>query len=794
MAWGRIRRCARRSALGIVTAVVVVGSLLASAPTASAQSAEGYRLAASVVYRVDPDTPAVTVEATYRMTNTTPDRNIGGGRVEFYFFDGVRLPVDDPITDLSVTVDGRAVDFTLTEVEGFPVIDVEFNSNLRYDRTARIDLSYRMLGAPPRTADSFIRVNPAYVSFPILAYADDGLADVRVEVPADWTLDYVGSDFDDVRTEGDLSVLEAVEIEQTAEFGVLFTARLDDRLTSTPVTVGPARFEIRAWPGDDAWLEFAQRSIADGVPVLEALLDTPWPESNETDVIQASTPYLRGYAGFYDPVADVIEVGEELDRHTMLHELSHAWFNRSTISERWLSEGLADELGARAVAALGEPLPNPDDYDDPEDPVVVEPFPLNTWGPPLSLDIEAEYHGYRTSFVVIRALWDEIGEDRMTELIAATLAGDRAYGPETGTVADDGSIGWRAFLDLAEQLGGSATLVDLYGEHVVTESQADELTARADTLVRYDELVTRGDTWAPPEAVRSAMADWRFDRAGDRIDAALAALDIRDELAETLRAVELVPADAIEAEYQETTDIGEVSAELDRHLAAAGRLVDARGELVESLTAVALDVPALEQSDYDAAPVELAADVEALAATAAEVVAVDAELTATLARHDLSVPDLEADAFVGSPADTLAAIEADVEAADDVVDALDRRDAATSVVERIGAVGSDVDDRLDEAAARLAAGDRAGASAAAAAADTTLAEWDERGTARLVAVGLGLLIGVLLVVAVRIRRRRSRPAPFDPPSAGAGSRHDDVVERSVGLPDLTDPDPAEADR
>jgi hypothetical protein len=787
MAWDLIRRCRRRAAIGLVTSAVVVGSVVVAAPAAAQQSDPGYRLAASVVYRVDPDTPAVLVEATYRMTNTTPDRNIGGGRIEFFFFDGIRLPIDDPIDGLAVTVDGRAAEFTRTDVDGFPVVDVEFDSNLRYDRTARIDVRYRMLGAPPRTAASFIRVNPAYVSFPIVAYADDGLADVRVEVPADWTLDYVGSDFDDVRTEGDLSVLEAVAIEQTSEFGVLFTARLDDRLTSTPVVVGPARFEIRAWPGDDAWLEFARRSIADGVPVLETLLGTPWPESNETDVIQASTPYLRGYAGFYDPVADLIEVGEELDRHTMLHELSHAWFNRSTISERWLSEGLADEVGARAVAALGETLPNPDDYDDPDDPVVVDPFPLNTWGPPLSLDVEAEYHGYRTSFVVLRALWDELGDERMTELIAATLAGDRAYGPETGTVEGDGPIGWRAFLDLAEQLGGSAGLVDLYREHVVTDSQADELDERAGMLARFDELVARGATWAPPEAVRAAMADWRFDRAGERIDEALAALDTRDDLMEVLAPLDLEPADTIEAEYQDATDLVEVAADLDRHLAAAGRLVAARDALEVSLATVELDVPALDQTDYDAAPVELASEVEALAATASEVVAVDAELAATLARHDLTVPDLEADAFVVSPGDALATLEADRDAADDVARSLERRDAAESVIERIGAIGSDVDAQLDDAAERLAAGDRVGASAAAAAADDALGEWDDRGTARLVAVGLGLVIGLLLVLLVRRVGRARRPTG-DEPAPPAHPTGDDLLPPPAGDPVTSDAD------
>jgi hypothetical protein len=763
MAWGRIHRSAKRCAAGALTLVALTGSVLALAPTASAQQTTGARLAASVVYRVDPDTPALTVEATYRMTNITPDRNLGGGRVEFFFFDGIRLPLDDPIDDLSVTVDGRAVEFTLTDIEGFPVVDVEFNSNLRYDRTARIDVRYRLLGSPPRAPSSFVRVNPAYVSFPVVAYADDGLADVRVEVPAEWTVDYVGSDFDSERVDGGVRVLDAVGIPDTSEFGVLFTARLDERLESNPVTVGGARFEIRAWPGDAEWMAFAERSIVEGVPVLERLLDTAWPESNETDVIQASTPYLRGYAGFYNPVDNVIEVGERLDRHTMLHELSHAWFNRSTISERWLSEGLADEVGARAVAALGDPLPGPEDYDSPDDPITVEPFPLNTWGPPLSLDIAAEYHGYRTSFVVLRALWEELGEERMTDLIAATLAGDRAYPPEDAAMSSGGPVGWQAFLDLAEQIAGSATLAELYREHVVTDTQAAELDTRAETLERYEQLAARGGTWAPPEAVRSAMASWSFERAGDRIDEALAALDVRDRLTDELEPLQLRPADSIEVDYQDTTDIAAVTAELDRQVTAAVRLVAARDELTDRLEAVELDVPTLTQADYDAAPVEIAVTAEEQAAIAADVVGAATDLAVALARHGLTVPGLPADSFVISPDDTLATIEADRVAAEGVASAFDRRDAARSLIERIGAVGSDVDDRLAEAAERLAAGDRAGASAAAAAADEALADWDERGTARLVAAAIGMLIGILLVLIVRRVRRQGEPVlPTEP--------------------------------
>ena len=55
----------------------------------------GYSLTSSAVYRFDPAAPAVNVVTTYEMRNTTPDRNVGGGRIQFFYYDGVRLPLDE---------------------------------------------------------------------------------------------------------------------------------------------------------------------------------------------------------------------------------------------------------------------------------------------------------------------------------------------------------------------------------------------------------------------------------------------------------------------------------------------------------------------------------------------------------------------------------------------------------------------------------------------------------------------------------------------------------------------------
>ncbi len=212
------------------------------------------------------------------MTNTSPDRNVGGGRIEFYYYSGLRVPVDDPVTGLTVTVNGRSAQYEQHDVDGVPALDVTFNSRLRYGNTYTIDVTYQLAGSAPRTDDSFTRVNPAYMSFVVFTYADEGKGDVRVEVPADWTTDWVGSDFGDIRDEGGTQVYEALDIAVPDDFYVLFTARQDDRLDSKKVTVGGSTFEIRSWPGDDGWQTFTEQHVVDGVPVLERLVGTAWPE------------------------------------------------------------------------------------------------------------------------------------------------------------------------------------------------------------------------------------------------------------------------------------------------------------------------------------------------------------------------------------------------------------------------------------------------------------------------------------------------------------------------------------
>lgn len=763
--------------------IVLVAALVGVALPGRAEAADGYTLTSATTYRVDPAAPAVTVETTYRMTNTTPDVRLSGGGTRYYFYDGVKVPLEAGAADVTVEVNGRAAQYEqVDDIDGFKWLDVSFESNLRYGKTATIVVRHALEGAPPRTEASFIRVNPAYVSFPVVAYGDDGGADVTVVIPDDWVPDYVGDDLR-LRVEPGIQIYEATGIESPQQFFTVFTARQDERLESRPISVGDSSFELRGWPGDEQWRSFAEREISKGIPLLEQLTGTAWPESAETDVIEASTPYLRGYAGYYYADDDVIEVGEELDSHTMLHELSHAWFNDSALGERWLSEGLADEIGARAVAALGDPLPSPDEYEITGS-VNRATFHLNTWSNPFGDSADAvEMYGYKQSFRVLRALTDEIGQDKMTAVVAAVLRGDRAYGVSNGTTTSGEVVGWREFLDLAEQVGGSQQLVELYRNDVITPYQVDDLDNRAGAVDAYHALVARSGGWDAPEGLRAAMAAWLFESADDDIDDANTALDLRDALEDELASLGLTPQPTVEVEYEQADELDGVIAELTDQDAAAGRLVTAQSELSRLLPTIEQDVPIIDQSAYAAAPIDIAGEREQLVERADELVDATAALDATLDTFDLTVPELASNAFVLDPAGAIETI-AGYQRAAEAVDAAHARHAEQpSFVERMGEVGSTADTLLAHADAQLAIGNVDGAITAADSARHAYDNWADRGRERLETAAITYGGVLLLVIIGLLIFGRSRPAGRDlEPAAAAGQTWPDATAGDAADP------------
>ena len=252
--------------------------------------------------------------------------------------------------------------------------------------------------------------------------------------------------------------------------------------------------------------------MAEGVPVLEDLIGLDWPRSDDTEVIESNTPYLYGYAGWFEPVNGVIEIGDELDQNVILHELTHRWFNDQMFATRWINEGLAEELAAQAMAELGG---------DPEAsklPPAAHPGhqPLNTWSDPQlqsAATEQQEAYGYAASYAVVHEVVDELGEDATRRVLRAAAADRIAYVGDAEPERQVASASWRYFLDLVEELGGASEASERFEAVVVDEAGKDDLADRAEARERYADLEQAGKGWAAPLVVRRAMASWRFDEA-----------------------------------------------------------------------------------------------------------------------------------------------------------------------------------------------------------------------------------------------------------------------------------------
>jgi hypothetical protein len=594
--------------------VALVAAILITAPAAPAAAAEGLDVANETVYTVDPATGVVRAVVNLTLTNTTRDER-EGNTIRRSFFTGFSVPVPVGSVNPVVTSDGRQLPVSATEIPGnlgYFVFDVEFNNRLYAGQTRQLTLTYDITGQPPRT-EIPTRSNPAYVSFFAYGVGDPGKVTVKVVVPEPWEVDNFGDDIT-VSQEAGNTVYTAADIENPDDYTVFISARNDDGLASETVTFDDHEFVVRGWPGDDEWRGFVSTQLDDGVPALETLIGERWPIEGSLEVRQANTPYLYGYAGWFSPLSREIEIGEDLDQETVLHELSHAWFNSGEFNERWLNEGLAQVYSNLAIEQLGGSPSSPVAPDG----AFAGRYQLNTWN---ELDIEEvddaiETFGYDTSWFVVDSIVDEIGAEKMTAVFDAAVNDRSAYaGDDPDEAIAPKVVGWRAFLDLAQDVGGSAQAEALIREWVVDPSGAAELDERADARELYRSLDERGGEWAVPKVIREAMTEWEFDDVADDVTAANALLNDRDVLTATAGELGVdVPA-TLEAAYESADDIGvaasEVSAQLDatRAMVEATKAEAADADFLASVGLIGTDLQplldegraAVERGDADAA-------------------------------------------------------------------------------------------------------------------------------------------------------------------------------------------------
>ncbi len=553
-----------------VGAVGFLVGLVVFAGAVPARADKGLSVEADSVYRVGDET--VAVEVIFTLRNEVPDKT-EDGIVYQYFYD--RLPVALPSSAAGVVaVSGGSRLAVTTEEDGSGILaTVHLPDRLLYGQERTVRVTFDLVGGDPRS-DEFQRVNDAYAWFVAWAYGDPGRSSVRVIIPPGSEVEWLGGPVTQIETdEGQILVAEAVA--DPEQWYVAVSVRDDAALESEVVRFRGGDLTIRSWPGDEVWTGFVSDVITRGVPVLIENIGLTWPDE-DLEVLQSYSPYIYGYAGWYLPDQGRIEVGEDLDAQTVLHELAHLWVNNGLFDARWINEGLAEELALQTRLEVGLEGPSP-----PVSPPQAGKQLLNRWDIPRfdrGDNQEREAYGYTTSWLVTHRLVSEIGVEAMSEVIASADADLIAYRgddePETVAVVDD----WRRYLDLLEEVGGSTEAEALFRRYAVTRLEAETLDVRAESRAAYHRLQELGDRWAMPPAVRIPMGEWRFDDAAVQITTGQVALQTRDEIAEAAVRLGVRPPD-LERMFEQSTDLAPVIEALNDQKDSVYLLVEAQSEI-----------------------------------------------------------------------------------------------------------------------------------------------------------------------------------------------------------------------
>ena len=570
---------ARRLLALLLAFFLALPVLLLSAAAPQANAADGLSLRSTTTYTVDAISGVVHVLAQVSLTNTIQDKQ-DGDYINRRYFTGFSLPVPVGAVDQVATDDsGRPLRLTTRLIDGnanFYVYDIDLVENLFFQQSTLVNVAYDITGLPPRSENPS-RVNAAYAAFDASGIGDDGEVTVRVVVPPGFVVDTFGDDAVVTEEDGN-TVYTATDIANPTEFGIFISARNDGALTTTGVST-PAgnQFNLRSWPGDSEWQAFVTSQIRDGVPVLSTLVGQPWPIDDVVEIREAYTPYLYGYAGWFSASDNEIEVGEDLDQEVVLHELSHAWFNDNWFADRWLSEGFAQVYSNKAVSEMGGEALTPAAIS----PTDAGKVTLNDWGDPNFTDgaDEVEDFGYNASFAVVQQIVDEIGDERMREVLAAVADRTIAYRGEVSPEPFDQVTDWRRFLDLVDELSGATGADELIKRYVVTSTQSKLLDERTEARTAYRQLIDAGESWAPPYVVREKMSAWSFTAARAAIVDSEKVLALRDDLdAKTAELASSYPA-ALEATYEASDE------NLDDAMAAVQEQIDTADDVLAAVAA-----------------------------------------------------------------------------------------------------------------------------------------------------------------------------------------------------------------
>ncbi len=503
---------------------LALGLLILAGP--AARAVDGLEARSSNTFVVDAKEELVRATLTITVRNTKANVSTGGGYY-YFFFTSVHLPVPADAERFAATSNGASLTVSLSPSDNptIRIATIAFPQNLRYGQTRTIMLTFVARGARPRSKDK-TRVGPGYATFAVYSLGDPGTTTTKVVLPPAMDFDATTDSFSPTASK-DAVTYTTTETNDPNGFWAVISARNPSVATATDVTIDGEDVTVMAYRDDPRWAPFVKKGMTRGIPVLERLTGTSWP-GGLTTVREDSSVNVRGYDGWFDTSSDEIVIGEALDRELLFHELSHAWASSSAIDQRWIYEGLAQALAARAVRELGGTSAEP--------PAVsrasAAAFPLNAWHEDTGRSQAGNDYGYPAAYRAMRALLNGTEPARTSDVLAAVVGGRSAYAASTDEGSMDDVTDWRRFLDLLETTGGDAGAEQVYRSWVLTPAQKRLLANRRTARAAYERLDAADGAFAPPLGVRAAMTSWDYPTAmvamASLTDAAAAAAAVQE--------------------------------------------------------------------------------------------------------------------------------------------------------------------------------------------------------------------------------------------------------------------------
>ena len=517
-----------------------------------------------------------------------------------YYVNEAYVWLESGATSIKVTANAGAAKVTLYKKgDGYNEYRITYKAVYK-GQTRSLGVTYQIPGGAPRS-NAATRIGAAYVSFCVTANGYDS-GSTRVLIPAafDVTVDAQNGTFSK-SSANDIVTYSTPSMVKPEDFWACIDGDNIGGFKKTSLTSPSGRsIEIQAWPEDADWHGQVTRQIEVSLGKLETLIGRPLPGSGTVVVREVSDAGLGAYIGTFDADTSVARVSEDFTQPGVVaHELSHAWFNDSLFSGRWLSEGSAG-WAESTITHLA--CTQPGVYPGAGKPSIAS----WTFAGPKATDQELDVvaYEYAASCYIVSAVVTEIGETRMRDALAALM--DRSLAYQSGDIVlagRSGSQDWRKWLDAVDELGMiPAGVEDLdFVQNLLFKYGAapdGSLAARSTARATYHDLARSVGDWILPEAILRPMSEWRFDDANAAMNLEAAAFSTAQAVSAELPEVNAAtgPVRDLVAAARFTTDL---QAALDRAseqkaaadlVTAAKRKVDAERNIVDQIGLLGTDL------------------------------------------------------------------------------------------------------------------------------------------------------------------------------------------------------------